>query len=332
MSREVIYSLKLYRRVDVYDFAPSLPEIEHIVFQQLGKPREYQTKIAGADYQVLEVRYALSASREGEYAIGPSKMNMTAVMQRGKQSLFDDFFKDPFFKSPFSTFSSGRPLTVATSPLELKVLALPEEERPADFSGLVGDFRMESRLEPSSLKAGESATLTVRVSGKGNVNRIPDIDLPELPFARTYGDQPVLETARGDSGIGGTKTMKWALVPQKEGQFEIPALKLSFFNPETGKYDVLHTSGHTLSVLPGATRETPAATASSSAAAAAEKPAKKEIQQIGEDILPIHMSAGNLAVPYRPSGHRLVILARFIRSTIDLSDAFGGYEAAQAFS
>jgi hypothetical protein len=188
---------------------------------------------------------------------------------------------------------------VATSPVELKVRALPEEEKPADFSGLVGNFRIESSLQPTRLKAGESATLTVQISGKGNIHRIPDIDLPELPFARTYGDQPLLETEQEQQGIGGSKTMKWALVPQKAGRFEIPVPKLSFFNPDTENYEVLHTSVPSLSVLPGTTQAPAAVQPSPSVATTGEVSVKKEIQQIGKDILPIHMSAGNLSIPFQ---------------------------------
>jgi hypothetical protein len=298
VEEQVLYILKLYRRVNVDNLSLSLPQVEHLIFKQLGKPREYQATIAGESYKVLEIRYSLSAPKQGQYVIGPSKMNMT-VRGRQSQSLFDDFFKDPFFQSPFSTFSSGRPLTVATNPIELNVLALPEAGKPDDYSGLVGDFRMESSLQPTRLMVGESATLTVQISGKGNINRIPDIDLPELPFARTYGDQPLLETEPDDQGIGGKKTMKWALVPLNAGQFEIPVLKLSFFNPDTEKYAVLHTTVHTLSVLPGQTPASADSPTPPSIAGSAETPAKKEIQQIGKDILPIHMTADNLSVPYR---------------------------------
>jgi hypothetical protein len=289
VEQQAFYTIKLYRRVNVDDLSLNLPEMEHIVLKQLGKPHEYQTTYAGKAYQVLEIRYALLASKEGDYAIAPARMNMT-VRRQGRRSSFDDFF---------SSLSSGRPMTVASKHLELKVLALPEKGKPADFSGLVGDFHMKSRLEPASLKAGESATLTVQISGRGNVNRIPDIKLPEMAFARIYSDQPVLKTEQDAHGIGGTKTMKWALVPGKAGRFEIPTLSLSFFNTETGKYNALHTPAHTLSVLPGETQEVAAFHSSPITGKTATSPIKKEIQQIGKDILPIHTSANALSVPYR---------------------------------
>ena len=118
---------------------------------------------------------------------------------------------------------------MTTDPIDLHVNALPKEGRPADFTGLVGTFQMTSTLEPPSLKAGESATLTIQVKGRGTVNRIPDLDLPEMDFVRTYSDQPVLETGQDRQGIVGTKTMKWALVPEKAGEYKVPLLVVEFF-------------------------------------------------------------------------------------------------------
>ena len=302
VAEQAIYTLKLYHRVGVDNLSLSLPEIEHMVFKQLGPPREYQATREGVTYGVLEVRYALSASTAGTYGIGPSRMRLT-VRQKGSRSAFDDFFNDPFFKTPFSAFAPGRPLTVATDALELQVSALPEAGKPEDFSGLVGDFKMTATLAPAEVKAGESATLTVRVSGRGNVNRIPDISLPEMPSARTYGDQPVLETEMDGSGFGGKKTMKWAVVPEKAGRFDIPVLTLSFFNPETEQYTVLETPAHTLSVLPGETPPVAVFQASPGGGQTARGPAKKEIRQIGKDILPIHTTAGDLSAARRePAG------------------------------
>ena len=89
------------------------------------------------------------------------------------------------------------------------------------------------------------------MKGQGTVNRIPDLVLPEMDFARTYSDQPVLKTEQNREGIQGTKTMKWALVPEHAGEYTVPSLSLSFFNPQTKKYQTQVTPAHALSVLPG---------------------------------------------------------------------------------
>lgn len=301
VEEQALYTLKLYRRIPVDDLTLNLPEMDHVTIRQLGRPRSYATTIAGKTYQVLEIRCVLTASKPGEFVLEPSRMRMTARGQ-DRRSGFRDLFDDPFFKDPFSAFAPGRPLSVATRPLALTVRPLPEEGRPAGFSGLVGDFRMESGLEPASLKTGESATLTLRITGRGNVKRIPDIDLPDLPFARTYSDQPVLATEQDERGFGGTKTMKWALVPEKAGRFETPALNLSFFNPETEQYTTLSAPARPLSVLPGESPQTDqedSPVPPGTGKAAPQGSVQQEIRQIGQDILPVHTTAGDLSAPHR---------------------------------
>ena len=74
------------------------------------------------------------------------------------------------------------------------MLPLPQEGRPADFGGLVGDFTLAATVEPLELKAGESATLTATVRGRGNAKRIPELKIPSLDGVKIYADQPVQKT------------------------------------------------------------------------------------------------------------------------------------------
>lgn len=296
VGQQVLYVLKLYHRVNIDNLSLDLPKADHLQFTQLTQPQVYQTNMDGVAYQVLEVRYALLVSREGSTVLGPSRLRMT-VRRAGRRSMLDEFFNDPFSKGPRASLSSSRPLTVATEPIDLVVRALPEEGKTADFSGLVGSFQLESRLEPRKIKTGESATLTVQIRGKGNVQQIPDIHLPDIPFVRTYGDQPVLENEQDQFGMGGQKTMKWALVPEKVGQVGIPTLRLSYFDPETGKYSVLQTTPHTLSVSPGTPTGSPEDNPLPTGSPPTNGTLKKEIEQVGKDILPIHTNAGKIGAP-----------------------------------
>ena len=294
VDEQAIYTLKLYYRVNVSNLSLSLPDMQYVSFQQLGRPLEYQATYANRTYQVLEIRHALMVSKPGAFTLNPARLKMT-VRQSGSNSRFDNFFNDAF-----TGRSSNRPLTLTTDPMDLHVNALPEAGKPTGFTGLVGTFQMTSTLGPASLKARESATLTIQVEGRGTVNRIPDLDLPVMDFARTYSDQPVLETGESRQGILGTKTMKWALVPENAGEYKVPSLSLSFFNPETKKYHVLATPAHDLSVLPGES-ETHGSTLTllPDTSNTPDGTVKKEIQQLGQDILPIHIDAMNFSVPFR---------------------------------
>lgn len=292
VDEQIFYTLKLYYRVNIGNLSLNLPEMQYVSFQQLGRPLEYPSTHQGRSYQVLEIRHALTVSKQGTFVINPSTLKMR-VRQAGSRSVFDNFFNDSF-----SGLSSSRPLTLTTDPIEIDVNALPTAGKPAGFTGLVGTFRMTSTLEPSTLKAGESTTLTIQVNGRGTVNRIPDLNLPEIDAVRAYSDQPVLTIEQGHDGITGTKTMKWALVPEKAGEYKVPRLSLSFFDPETKTYQVLASPAHQLSAFPGKTETNITTLNPSLKDSTADGTSKKEIQQLGEDILPIHTDAVDLALPF----------------------------------
>ncbi|MBW2220404.1 MAG: protein BatD [Deltaproteobacteria bacterium] len=286
VEEQAIYTLKLFRQARVRDISLSMPEMEHLVFKQLGKPREYQSVYNGQNYQVLEVRYVVIPSRVGSYAVGPSKMNMT-VLHPGNRS-----------SRNFFTFSTGRPMTLVSESLELNVFPLPTDGKPENFSGLVGNFTIESKLAPDTVKAGESTTLTVVVKGLGNVNRIPDLKFPELANAKVYTDQPTLEVAQGSKGIRGVKTMKWAVVPDKDETLEIPPIKISFFDTQIDQYKVLETTPHTISVLPEKQDQVFANKNLSENQEPREGSAKQEIKELGRDILPVHNAVRDLKPPF----------------------------------
>jgi hypothetical protein len=292
VEEQPICTVKLFRQMKVSDISLDLPETEHLVFKQLGKPLEYQSVFNGKTYQVLEVRYAVVPSKEGGYTIGPTRMTMTVYQpeRRSSRGLFDD----PFFRDPFFSLSSGRPMTLASESHALTVLPLPQAGRPADFSGLVGKFKIESKLEPATVKAGASATLTVLLSGRGNVNRIPDMKGPELSHTKVYADKPVLKVEPDAQGLAGSKTMKWALVPEKQGYYEIPPLSVSFFDTTTHQYRVAKTRPMSLSVLPGEPETLQASSQRANEGPSAE-PAKQAVKELGRDILPVHTSVKALA-------------------------------------
>jgi hypothetical protein len=283
VEEQDIYTVKLYLRTKVSDVSLQIPEVEGITFKQLGKPGEYQSVYNGQPYRVLEVRYALVAEREGAYSLPPARMSMTVYEQRGRspRSPFDD---------PFFSFAQGRPVTLASEPLHLSVRPLPTTGRPADFTGLVGTFSLKSNLDPPQVKAGESTTLTLTIEGRGNVNRIPDLKGPDLPHAKLYADQPVLTTSEDQAGLSGVKTMKWAIVPDRDGEMVVPAVSVSYFDPAKGKYAVAASSAHTLKVLPGKEADKRVATTLLSAPGEPDK-AKQAVKEIGRDILPVHTSA-----------------------------------------
>ncbi len=283
VEEQLLFTLKLYHMTDVANISLSMPEVKDLTIKQLGKHLEYHSKYNNKRCNVVELRFLLIPSKAGKYNIYPAKMSMSVPRpMRGRPDMFEDFF----------TSSRGRTITVASKSLSLDVSTVPAKGKPADFAGLVGDFSITSSLEPATVKAGESATLTVLVRGQGNVNRIPDIKLPEINDAKIYDDVPQMQTGQNENGIEGIKTMKWAIVPEKEGQYKVPPVSLSFFDTKKRAYNRKDTPVRILSVLPGSGDSK--VTSSPFDKNHLSRSEKHLVEELGKDILPIHSSISDL--------------------------------------
>jgi len=286
VEQQALYTLKLYRSGNIADVTVNVPEMDGVALSKLGEPREYQGLHQGRPYQIIEVRYLVTPRKAGNYTLTPTRMDLTVFTQqnRTRRGIFDD----PFFGQR----PSGRPMALTSEALTFQVLPLPQEGRPADYGGLVGSFTLESTVEPKKLEAGESATLTATVRGRGNVKRMPELKVPPLDGLKVYADRPVLKDETTAEGISGAKTMKWAIVPEKEGRYRIPALAMSYFDTTAGEYRTLKTTEATLTVAPG--RGEQPAPARPTGANTQTQP-KRAVAELGNDILPVHAAIGKPA-------------------------------------
>lgn len=277
----VIYTVRFYRLVKVSNLSLDIPDNPSLTFKKIGEPLEYESVINGQPYQVLEVRHEVTPLSKGRITLPPATMNMVVYGQASRQRAFP--FNDPFF-----SFSTPNPKVLTSNPLELNVLQLPREGRPADFSSLVGRYVVRSQLDKDTVSAGDTASLTVTIEGRGNVSRIPDLSIPEVPDIKTYADKPAVRIDSDADGYKGSKTMKWAFVPQKEGVYVIPPLSLSYFDTGTKTYRSIRTPAYSLKVLPGALNPAVQTPSGGTPVTAQQGKVKREVVEIGRDILPGH--------------------------------------------
>ena len=273
-GQEFFYIIKFYYSVSVRDLSIELPDADNISLKQLGKPKEYSSVIKSKKYNVIEINYALFAEKPGKYTLNKSVMKMNVIEKR----------RDSFGFGFFDNFGRARPYAVSSNSVTLNIKNLPEENRPSDFSGLVGHFSIDSNLSPDHIKAGNSATLSVILKGQGNVTLMPDINLPDFENVKTYADQPVMDVKESNQGQSATKTMKWALVPQYEGDVIIPQLSISYFDPDKEKYEIAKTRPLTLNVSPGENQQNIPVVHKGDDI----KSLKHEVKLFNRDILPIH--------------------------------------------
>ena len=126
--------------------------------------------------------------------------------------------------------------TVVSKRIEINVLDLPKEGRPDNFSGAIGDFDLSVNLDKDSININESATYSVKVSGKGNLNFI---NTPTVNFdsqIEVFAPKNLDKIRVNAKGVQGYKKEQYLLVPRYKGIYNLNPISFNFFNPKTKSY------------------------------------------------------------------------------------------------
>lgn len=222
LGEPIPFSVKIYRTpgVEITNSGSSmdLPKFDNFWSEEIETNQEI--KRVRRDDKVLEAilvdKRQLFASKSGALTIPPANFQLTVALSRG-------FFAD------------WQTVNRSTKPLKIDIKPLPASGKPADFSGAVGSFRVVGELDKSKIALGESASLKVEVIGKGNFNALSELSLPELghQFEIFDGGAPVVEKS---GGVPSKKTWVFALVPKREGKFDIALPQFSYFDLKTKTY------------------------------------------------------------------------------------------------
>ena len=134
--------------------------------------------------------------------------------------------KNSGFFSHWQSFPSQRQL----QPFSLRALPLPETGRPASFNGAIGTFRLTGRLSQARVHPGDIITLSLELAGQGWLDQAAVPTPAASPLFKSY---PPKETLREPLRV----TTEQVLIPTGTNATEIAALRFSFFNPATERYE-----------------------------------------------------------------------------------------------
>lgn len=130
----------------------------------------------------------------------------------------------------------------------LNVKPLPDGA-PKTFIGGVGRFKLAQELGKTTIKQGDVFTLTLVVSGLGNLHNInpPVLNLPKGCII--YGDPEKKEDFQfTEEGVDGTMTFLYNIQVGTSGKVQFPAQAISYFDPELEKYVTVKAEAFVLDV------------------------------------------------------------------------------------
>jgi hypothetical protein len=233
----------------------------------------------GKQFTTLSFRKILIAGKPGVFKSPEASVSCKAMVgysrQRKRLSPFDDFFNDDFFslgrKPVYKTF------VARSEPVVLTVLAIPEEGKPANFSGYVGHYQVETSATPTQVHVGDPITLTISINGPEYLEKV---ELPPLSddseFAKSF---KIPEEMAAGSIKDGAKVFAQTLRAKSETVKEIPPFKLSYFDPDSGTYRIAKSKP-----IPIEVKATRVVTAEDAEGRDASVPLKSELEAWSQGI------------------------------------------------
>ena len=179
----------------------------------------------GESYRFVVLRKTvLYPQKSGRLEIEPLTLDIEMEVPTGRR----DFFGRSFMAPANKVVSAGKKY--------INVKPLPEAGKPDSFTGAVGSFDFKVKPSKTTLSNGESLTLQVEVSGKGNL-KLFTLPKPQVPAALEMYDPEHNESVSTPlTGMQGKITDIYTIVPQNKGKYPIKAMEFSWFDPAAGRY------------------------------------------------------------------------------------------------
>ncbi|MCX7719372.1 MAG: BatD family protein, partial [Candidatus Sumerlaeaceae bacterium] len=237
----------------------------------------------------------ITPTKSGRLTVDPFLMELLLPVPGRRDPFLDDpFFRDFGGLSVFSRLNAARAV-VASPPVDIEVQPLPEEGKPADFSGAVGEFTVRVTPDRSTARAEDDIVkLQVRVEGTGDASVIAAPALPGISGAELLEDPKSAVTRWTDKEKRlSAKTFDYLLRPLTPGTLEIPPVTVSFFNPIRKQYESVKSAPVRIEITPGSHPTTPVAV-SATAPRRDDAETTDGTRTAGDDIRYIH--AGDMTV------------------------------------
>lgn len=241
VGEQILARVKIFTREPLTDFyeQPKFPSFSGFLVQTIEGPdqiRLQRENISGNIYDTgVLYEVLLFPQRTGEIVIDEAKIPCVLRRRVRPRSFFDSGVRD-------------YRVDIKSPKVKVNVKPLPIAGKPENFSGAVGNFNYSATIDKSKVKTNEAITLTVKITGNGNVKLI---EAPEIVFPTdfdTYKPDVNVNVKNTAQGSVGTKTFKYLIIPRRAGSFRVPQISFSYFDVKAGKYKTLNSKEFNIDV------------------------------------------------------------------------------------
>jgi len=246
LGEPIVATYKLYARLRSDSRVTRHPSLNGFSVYDMIDPSDDRVsveKINGKNFSVHIIRKTqLIPLQAGDITLDPVELDNNIYFIKadpgparssgqGLGGLLDRIFEPEVSGTPFTQH-----VVLDSKPVTVHVRPLPEEGKPSDFNGAVGKYSILASLDSKEVDTGDAALLTVVVKGYGN---LPVINAPQIEWPENMESYDVSSKENFDKTIAplsGSKTYTYSFICTKPGQYILPPVKISFFDPASRAY------------------------------------------------------------------------------------------------
>lgn len=275
VQSQIIYTLRLYRNVEMTQAKLTEPELSDAVIEKLGEDTDYNALHNGINYRVTERKYVIFPQKSGQLTINP--LELTADVLSNNTPSVNDFFN---------------PQATKTKRIVSKKIVLNIAPAPSSFPGThwISAEQMELKQEWSGdtqqAKVGEPLTRTLTLQAKSaTVGQLPELNTAKSNEQfKVYPDQPVLQEQKKSDGLLALRQEKIAFIPSQAGSYTLPAIEIPWFNTQSQKVEIAKLPEVALTAFGAAATVAPIAAPSAATPKPSNVAAKPEIASVVNPI------------------------------------------------
>ncbi len=243
----IVASVKIYvKDMQLSDLTPASPAYNGFWHDELPTASRITLNREKYNDQIYSVgllrKDLLIAQSSGKLIIPPMEMEVLVREKVGQRR--------DFFGRLVNVYDDAK-RKIKTPARTIIVKQLPAG-KPAGFSGLVGtNFKIEASFSENNIKTDEGTNFKLKISGNGNIKLF---NMPDLSFPSGLDAYPPETKERISSNAGGTsgyKIFDYFILAREPGEYNIPPVKISYFDLNSLSYKTLQTDAYRIHVSKG---------------------------------------------------------------------------------
>ena len=217
LGEPIVFEYKIYNQhnsLEVREY--NLPELKGFWKEEVeAKEARWETEVVnGKRYQVATVGRVVAFPQQ------TGTFNIDGFNIKG-------FVRINFF--------NGSNVTATSKSIKIEVLPYPNG-KPPGFIGTFSNLTVDAVVEVDSVGVNEAFNFTVKYSGTGNLKLLREPKILWPTEFEVFDPEMKDRINVSQYGQSGKRSYKYVIIPRAPGDYELPNLKVSYFDSKSDKF------------------------------------------------------------------------------------------------